>query len=104
MTTFACPICRHIKTDGHRCQSPALTTSVYCYHHRKLHRTRPSTVNAGPGHSRSVLYPLRSARSVQQALALVFTGVATKRISTAEAGKMLSALRIASENIRRSHE
>ena len=41
----AYPICRHTKTNGHRCQSPAQGTSAFCYHHRNLRRTpkrRPS--------------------------------------------------------------
>jgi hypothetical protein len=24
------PTCRHIKTDGRRCQAPALTVSAFC--------------------------------------------------------------------------
>lgn len=89
----AYPLCRHFKTDGHRCQSPAMTTSAFCYHHRKLHGRRAAT---GPGHSTSVLHPLRNADSIQQALAMVLTGLASGRIHSREAGKMLYALQTAS--------
>jgi len=30
-------ICRHIKTNGLRCQSPALTGARFCYYHDKTH-------------------------------------------------------------------
>jgi hypothetical protein len=90
-------LCRHTKTDGRRCQSPALVTSAFCYFHRKLHRTRPSTIGAGPGLSTHVLHPLRNARSIQQALSMVFNGVLTGQIHPNQARKMLSALRLAAK-------
>ena len=34
-----CDLCRHIKTNGKVCNSPALTNHAFCYFHRKL-RTR----------------------------------------------------------------
>jgi hypothetical protein len=73
-------LCRHTKTDGRRCQSPALSTSAFCHFHQKLRRTRPSTIGAGPGLSTHVLHPLRNARSIQQALSMVFNGVLTGQI------------------------
>ncbi len=27
------PLCRHIRTNGLRCKSPALTEAPYCYFH-----------------------------------------------------------------------
>ena len=30
-------LCRHIKTNGHRCQSPALLGTTYCYFHSRVH-------------------------------------------------------------------
>jgi hypothetical protein len=88
-------LCRHTKTDGRRCQSPALSTSAFCYFHQKLRRTHPSTIGAGPGLSTHVLHPLRNARSIQQALSMVFNGVFTGQIHPNQGGKMLSALRLA---------
>jgi hypothetical protein len=90
------PLCRHFKPNGRRCQSPALTTSAFCFHHRKLHGRRPST---GPGHSTSVLHPLRKADSIQQALEMVVSGLAGGRIHTKEAGRMLFALQTATLNL-----
>jgi len=30
-------LCRHIKTNGQRCQSPALLGSAFCYFHSRVH-------------------------------------------------------------------
>jgi hypothetical protein len=78
MRTSAYQLCRQTKTDGHLCQSPALTTSAFCHHHQRLRRARMATVSAGPG--TRILHPLRNAQSIQQALAMVLTGLAANRI------------------------
>jgi hypothetical protein len=106
MTTPASdyPLCRHTKTNGRRCQSPALTTSAFCHHHQKLRRTRGTTLNSGPGLSTHVLHPLRNADSIQQALAMVIAGLASNRIHPKQAGKMLYALQTASTLLRQAPE
>lgn len=93
------PICRHTKTNGRRCQSPALTGSAFCYHHQKARRSRRATPGAGPGLSTSVLHPLRNAQTILQATSMVLSGLASNRIHPRTAGKMLYALRIASSRI-----
>lgn len=90
------PLCRHTKTDGRRCQSPAVAPSAYCCHHRKLHRIRRNAISAGPGLSTNILQPLHNARSIDQALAMVLNGLASGSISPKVAGKMLYAVQIAS--------
>jgi hypothetical protein len=92
-------LCRHTKTDGRRCHSPALATSAFCYFHQKVRRTRPSTIGAGPGLSTHVLHPLRNARSIQQALAMVLSGISTGQIQPKQAGKMLYALQLAAKTL-----
>jgi hypothetical protein len=89
------PLCRHTKTNGRLCQAPALTTSAYCHRHQKAHRTRPATISAGPGLSTQVLHPLRNADSIQHAVAMVLTGIASNRIHPKVAGRMLFALQVA---------
>ena len=101
MHESAYPLCRHTKTNGRLCQSPALTGSAYCHHHRKLHRVRRNAISAGPGVSTNVLHPLHNARSIQQALSMVVNGVASNRIHPKVAGKMLFALQIASINLQK---
>jgi hypothetical protein len=96
--TSAYPLCRHTKTNGRLCQSPALIDSAFCRHHQRKGRTAPS----GPGHSTSVLYPLRSAESIREALSMVFSGMATGQIHHRKAGRMLFALNLASGNRRRN--
>ena len=93
------PLCRHTKTNGRRCQAPALTTSAFCHHHQRIRRGRTSS---GPGHSTSVLYPLRNAESIRQALSMVFAGVATGQIHSRQAGKMIFALQTAAADLRKN--
>jgi hypothetical protein len=96
------PLCRHTKTNGIQCKSPALTTSAFCYHHQKMRRTRMSTISSGPGLSTHVLHPLRHADSIQQAIAMVISGLAANRIHPKIAGQMLYGLRIAASNLRKA--
>ncbi len=117
-----CRICRHIKTGGHRCQSPALTGSNFCYYHRKLHRSHPtpSAARTAPLRPETVQYllesgqnpaqfapspalsfpPLEDAESVQLAISLVFASVAARQIERADAQTLLYALQVASANLR----
>jgi hypothetical protein len=37
------PLCRHIKTSGHRCAGIALRGTRFCYHHDHLHIERRSS-------------------------------------------------------------
>jgi hypothetical protein len=94
------PLCRHTKTNGRLCNSPALTGSAFCHFHQKLRRTRRTTLSAGPGLSTNVLHPLHNAQSIQQAIAMVVTGIAANRIHPKTAGKMLYALQMASARLR----
>src|SRR4051812_30229808 len=93
------PTCRHTKTDGRRCQSPALTSSAFCHYHQRFRRARRSTNNAGPGLSTQVMHPLRNARSIRQALAMVVNGLATGQLDPKQAGKMTYALQLAISDV-----
>jgi hypothetical protein len=92
-------ICRHTKTNGRRCQSPALSASAFCYHHQRLRRTRLATVSSGPGLSTQVMHPLHNAQSIQQALSMVVNGLATGQIHPKQGGRMLYALQTAISNL-----
>lgn len=93
------PLCRHTKTNGRLCQSPALGASAYCHFHQRRSCTRA----VGPGFSTNVLHPLRNARSLQEALAMVFSGLASRRIHPKTAGKMLFALQTAAKIVHQPH-
>ncbi|HKO20755.1 MAG TPA: hypothetical protein VJU82_17910 [Acidobacteriaceae bacterium] len=43
---LAIPICRHLKTNGLRCQSPALNGEPFCYFHVRLHKHHPAPLTA----------------------------------------------------------
>jgi hypothetical protein len=115
-------ICRHIKTNGRRCQSPALSGSVFCYYHRFLlrqHRDaaasrpaplRPETVhylienNNDPSllaPSPALKFPpLEDAESIQLSISLLFSAIAAGQIDPNQARSLLYALQIASCNLR----
>jgi hypothetical protein len=115
-------ICRHIKTNGHRCQSPAITGSVFCYFHRNLRRGHDAacTAKAAPLRPETVQYllengqnpaqlatspalnfpPLEDAESVQLAISRLFAAIAAGQIDPVQARSLLYALQIASCNVR----
>ena len=78
----AFPICRHTKTNGLRCQSPAQGASAFCYHHRNLRRT--------PRHRPA---PVPSA--ISNAISIIESQSNTGRIHPYDASLMLQALEFA---------
>jgi len=114
-------ICRHIKTNGHRCQSPAITGSVFCYFTAtsaearcRLHsqsrapapRNRAISAGerpeSGPARHFPALNfpPLEDAESVQLAISRLFAAIAAGQIDPVQARSLLYALQIASCNVR----
>jgi hypothetical protein len=96
------PLCRHTKTDGRLCQSPALATSAFCHFHQRAHRTRMTTIGPGPALSTHVLHPLRDAKSIRQAIAMVLSATASGRLQLKKAKLMLYALQLATSELRRT--
>jgi hypothetical protein len=98
------PTCRHTLTNGRRCKSPAVTTSAFCYHHQKLRRPRPRTINVPPAPAliRFAPDPLRDHASIRHALNLIIQGLASGELPTGPAGKMLTILNRASIDLSRS--
>jgi hypothetical protein len=120
--------CRHIKTNGRVCQSPALTGGVLCYFHRNLHHTHRRPVDAvrltsewqedeiqfGDGTGEDYLvagrvYPrqdqiqfpaLEDAESVQLATSMLFQAIATGQIQFKRARLLIATLKIACINQR----
>ena len=71
--------CRHIRTNGRRCCSPALRTSAFCYYHgHSIERHRglnpPAAADAMP----TIIHPLNTDehRQREPILAEYFSGVA----------------------------
>ena len=93
--------CRHIFTDGHRCGSPSLRGENFCYFH---HSTRK--VVSDPYHRalrrNGLQLPMPEDRAALiLAIGEILQGVATKAITTKEAGVMLYGLQIANAALAR---
>jgi hypothetical protein len=103
------PICRHIKTNGLQCQSPALTEADYCYFHARLHQSH-ATYRHTPA-TRGYLIPgqhiqltaLEDRESVQIALSVVINALATGQLETKRATALLYGLQLASMNSTNLH-
>jgi hypothetical protein len=97
-------LCRHVKTNGCRCQAPSLTDSIWCYFHSRLHQRhekfRPTAASRGyliPG-QHVELTALEDRESVQVALSVVINALATGNLDTRRATALLYGLQLASHN------
>ncbi len=97
-------LCRHIRTNGRRCQSPSLLTKPWCFFHEHLHRRhhafRPTEATRGyliPG-QHIELTALEDRESVQVALSVVINALATGNLDTRRATAILYGLQLASNN------
>ena len=86
------PRCNHIKSDGVRCGSPALTNGSYCYAHTQMHRPSPGL---------DCLPPFEDANGIQCALMQVADAIVRGAIDYKRAALLLYALQIASANLKR---
>ena len=87
--------CRHIKTSGTRCHSPALRDSAFCYFHAKLHRI-PNADKGLPAPPMKVPL-LEDAGAIQIALGQVIDAIASARIDHRTASLLLYALQIGAQ-------
>jgi hypothetical protein len=100
------PICRHIKTNGLQCHSPALDDSQWCYFHHRLHgrheKYRITEATRGyliPG-QHIELAALEDRESVQVALSVVINALASGNLDIKRATALLYGLQLASNNAR----
>jgi hypothetical protein len=92
-------LCRHIKTNGLRCQSPALVESAFCYFHTRTH------MMAAPNYIKfdDLKLPLlEDSASIQVAISKITAAFACSRIDARRTGLLLYAVQIASQNIDRT--
>jgi hypothetical protein len=94
------PECRHVKTSGGKCGSPALRGQPYCYFHSRL---KQRAVNQ-PSFLPDQLANLEDRSAIQHAISEVAVALADHRIDTKRAGILLYALQIASGNARNSDQ
>jgi len=91
-------LCRHIKTNGFQCQSPALTGSAYCYFHTRTH----TMASAKTSSLDDIKLPmLEDSASIQVAISQIVAGLLSSRLDARRTGLLLYALQIASQNIDR---
>ncbi|MGD0479667.1 MAG: hypothetical protein ABSA42_05815 [Terracidiphilus sp.] len=94
--------CRHIKSNGCKCKSPALRDKPYCYFHMRLHRMihaakAESAAAPGAALDATIEIPVMEDRTaVQFALTQVLQGLGAKRLEPRRAGQLLYGLQIAS--------
>jgi hypothetical protein len=91
--------CRHIKTDGNECKSPALRNQAFCYYHTRLRRTVKADNSAS---DQSLQLPvLEDNSAIQLALTQVLSALGASRIDPQRAGLYLRGLQIAMKNLDR---
>jgi hypothetical protein len=86
------PRCQHVKADGVRCGSPALTSQAHCYAHAQMLR---------PAAPLAPLPPLEDANGIQCALMQVADALVRDQIDYKRAALLLYCLQIASANLKR---
>lgn len=100
------PLCRHLKTNGIQCQSPALEYSDYCFFHDRLlerHRNFRSSKTTARGLHPDYdiqLHALEDAESIQLAISVVVNALASGGLRADRASAILYGLQLASSNVR----
>ena len=88
--------CRFIKTNGLKCQSPAMRGSQFCYFHG---RTRICAARPRSNEKALKLPPLVDSASISVALNEIMQALASGTIDTKRAGNLLYALQMAQQNL-----
>ena len=94
--------CRHIKTSGGKCGSPAMRDKPYCYFHSKIKERAARAANPYP--LALAIPALEDRGAIQLAIREIVTALADHRTDTKRAGVLLYALQIASSNIKDKEE
>jgi hypothetical protein len=84
--------CRHIKSDGRKCGSPALRGEYYCYYH---HPKRLRAARTTKTRYFLELTLLEHRGAVQAAISETVRALATEEIDLKLAGRLLYALQLA---------
>jgi hypothetical protein len=95
--------CRHIFTDGRRCQSPCLRREEFCYfHHTTRQPVGPPELAARKARRAEFQMPIPEDRSaIQFAIGEVLQRIAANQLDPRRAGLLLYGLQIASLNLPR---
>lgn len=94
-------ICRHIKTNGQRCGSPALRDNHFCYYHDKIHNVGAEPhLKYGP----LQLPAPEDPASVQLSVARINDAVIHGKIDLKMATTLLYGLQVAAQYINRAQK
>ena len=89
--------CRHIKSDGVRCQAAAMRASNFCYYHTK-NRSR-----ARLGAMEDFVIPIPEDKaSIRTSIAQTLNALISKRIDAKTAGLILYGLQLALQSVPKS--
>ncbi|MGD0470122.1 MAG: hypothetical protein ABSA54_17220 [Terriglobales bacterium] len=94
--------CRHVKTNGTQCGSPALKGKELCYYHEQNRPVPAELYLDGERYCDGsiMLPPFEDAYSIQTVLRQVVQLMLTRRIERKDAGLLLYALQIAASNLK----
>jgi hypothetical protein len=97
LTAGACMYteCRFIKSNGLKCQSPAMRGSQFCYFHGRTRIYVPRPRSRKP----LQLPPLQNQASIHAALDQVLQALASGNLDTRRAGNLLYALQMAQQTV-----
>ncbi len=97
--------CRHIKSNGCKCEAAALRGMPYCYFHVRLHRTlrnhKAESASASAALPNAVLDlpAVEDRTAIQLALTQVLQGMGSRRIDPRFGTQLLYGLQIAAQLI-----
>ena len=94
--------CRHVKTNGTQCGSPALKGKELCFYHEQNQPREVELYMDGERYcdSQMVLPVFEDAHAIQTVIRQVVQLMLTRRIERKDAGLLLYALQIASGNLK----
>lgn len=89
--------CRHIKSSGLRCQSPAMRGHSFCYFHARAHkRTRSAD-------DQEFSFPVpEDFAAIQESIGKVLDSIANERMNPSQSSQILRGLQIAMQTIPRT--
>ncbi|MGB0065762.1 MAG: hypothetical protein WBP85_15070 [Terracidiphilus sp.] len=91
-------LCRHIKSDGTRCQAPALRNMPYCFFHDHFHREVGKTLKKPKTKKRPIALPrLEDRGSVLTALSDVIGALGAGHLDSSTAGRLIYGLQVAGQ-------
>ena len=97
--------CRHIKTDGKKCHSPAMRGSAYCYFHsrprRRLPASKPLAANSAGKAPEQLIDTSRIGThgSIHDAITQVIGALGSSRMTPRRAAVLLYGLQVAARQI-----